>query len=154
VALTATSAVVIATLGLGVFAGPAWAQKKPTITCTGFSGLIVLKGDTIGSVSGCSGATGGSGTYSSGPGFSVYSTRMTIRWANGTSTTVGFFADVSNSNKGCASGYKMKAKGRVSADTNGSTAYGAKVAFAFCELPTATNEIYTMTMPTGGKFKL
>jgi len=153
VALTATSVVMVATVGSAVLAGPAWAQKH-SITCTGFTGMIVLQGDTFGSVSGCSGDTGGSGTYMSGPGFSVHATRMTVAWENGTSTTVGFFTDVSNGNKGCTSGFKMKAKGRVSADTNGSTAYGAKVAFAFCELPTATNEIYTMTMPTGGKFKL
>jgi len=153
VALTATSVVMVVTVGSGVLAGPAWAQKK-SITCTGFSGLIVLKGETVGSLSGCSGATGGSGTYSSGPYFSVYSTRMTIRWANGTSTTVGFLADVSNNNTGCSSGFKLKAKGRVSADSNGSTASGAKVSFKFCEVPTFTKGIYTMAIATGGKFKL
>lgn len=153
VALTITSVVMVTTVGSGVLAGPAWAQKR-TITCSGFNGLIVLQGDTVGSLWGCSGGTGGTGTYASGPNFSVNATKMTVTWANGTSTTLGFLAHIPNGTKGCSSGFKFKAKGRVSADTNRSTANGAKVAFAFCELPTAMNEIYTMTMPTGGKFKL
>jgi len=153
VALAVTSVVMVSTVGSGLLAGPAWAQKK-TITCTGFNGLIVLQGDTTGSVWGCSSGTGGSGTYISGPGFSLSATSMTIKWANGTSTTVGFVAHIPNGTKGCSVGFKFKAKGRVSADTNGSTGNGSKVAFAFCELPTAMNEIYTMTMATGAKFKL
>jgi hypothetical protein len=143
----------VATVASGVLAGPAWAQKR-TITCTGFSGVIVVTGETVGSVWGCSGDTGSTGSYFSGPGFSVNTTSLTITWANGTSTTATFATHVANTNIGCSNGFKLKTKGRVSADTSGSTRVNSKVSFAFCELPTVSKGIYTMTMPTVGKFKL
>ena len=154
VALTATSVVMIATAASVVLAGPAWAQK-PSITCTGFSGTLVLEAETVGHVSGCSPSTGGWGTVTSGPGFSLSTyTRVTITWANSTWTTAKFVAKATASEKGCpADEFKFKAKGKVTADTSGSTAAGAKFAFQFCEISTG-QYVYSMSMPSGGKLKL
>ncbi len=154
VALPVIGVVSLSMVGTGVLAGPAWARGKGSITCTGFSGTLVLKGETVGTLSGCSGGTGGSGVYSSGPNFSISTTRMAIRWANATSTTVTVSANASAGDKGCASGFRFKAKGKVTANTNRSTSVGGKVVMAFCEAPTATSLVYSMWMPSGGKDKL
>ncbi len=153
VALTVIGVVSLSMVGTTVVAGPAWARNKGSFTCTGFSGTLVLAGQTVGTLSGCSGGTG-SGVYSSGPNFSLSATRMAIRWANATATTVTITAHATAGDKGCANGFRFKAKGHVTADTNRSTSVGAKVVMVFCEAPTATGGVYTMWMPTGGKDKL
>ena len=154
VALTATSVVMIATVASVVPAGPAWAQK-PSITCTGFGGTLLLMGETVGRVSGCSPGTGGWGTVTSGPGFSVSITRVTITWGNLSRTSATFQAHPMANEKGCpANEFKLKAKGKVTGDTSGSTAVGAKFAFQFCEISSGVYGVYSMSMPAGGRLKL
>jgi len=154
VALTATSVVIIATAASVVPAGPAWAQK-PSITCTGFSGTLVLLGETVGRVTNCSGHTDGWGTVTSGPDFSLLDpTRVTIAWGNSTWTTAKFVASATTTEKGCpANEFKFKAKGKVTGNTNDSTTVGQKFAFQFCESSSLTG-VYGMSMPAGGKLKL
>ena len=111
--------------------------------------------ETVGVVSGCSGQTGRWGTVTSGKDFSLSTTRMMIRWANSTWTSVIFQAAATATEKGCpANEFKFKAKGRVTGNTNGSTASGQKFAFKFCEIATSAHEVYSLSMPSGGKLKL
>ena len=63
-------------------------------------------------------------------------------------------AKATTTEKGCpANEFKFKAKGKVTGNTNGSTAVGQKFAFQFCESTSLTG-VYSMSMPIGGKLKL
>ncbi len=121
VALIGTSVVMVATVASGALASPAWAHGKPVINCTGFSGSVAADGTSTGNVWGCSGKTGGTGTFTSGS-LNDSPTWMMITWANSTTTGFRFVAPAAAKDNPCpAAEFKIKASGRVTSDTDRST---------------------------------
>ena len=136
--------------GTLAFAQPAWAKKKPTFTCTG----MTVNSTNNGTVSGCGGNTGGTGTISN---YFIISridpiNTVTITWANADTTSWTWrSAKGVKKPKGCPSGAQETIrKGTVTADTTGSTAVGATVKVEDC----AVSSLGTFTLRTGTTLKL
>jgi hypothetical protein len=116
--------VAMALVGIVPHAGAITKAKKPApVTCTAISG-INDSGETL-TLSGCSGATGGSGT-AAGPFFAP----TVITWASGGQTTVTF-APKPGTTKGCPAGdFSAKLRrGRVTSSTIAGTTGGFHVSF-------------------------
>ena len=122
--LTPISLVMAAMVAFGTFAAPAWAKKPPTFTCASLTGILdasFIDNNGSGTISGCTGNTGGTGTFASDSAF----TTATITWAN--SDTTAFTLSSTPIKHGCDKG-----RGVVTADNTGSTAIGATVKLKYC----------------------
>jgi len=157
VGLLLTSVTITITAVLASPTAPAWAAKKPTFICTTLSGTegpapTGAGGITEGSVSGCSGDTGGSGAFVGYPD-------MTITWANSKTTSVSIpnpKVRFSRKQPPCSSGptiSEYRASGRVTADTTGSTAVRARVNILLCR-DAVEPDIAYLSIPSGGRFTL
>jgi hypothetical protein len=136
----------------GVPPGSARAKSHPAIICMGYSGDITPSG-TRGSLTGCSGNTGGSGI--------VFGNATTIFWANSTTTSFSFgrrSAQPSKPTSKCPAStlwvFRTQ-KGHVTADTTGSTRNGAKVKIpTMCEWWINQNNNAGFQIAQGGRVKL
>jgi hypothetical protein len=136
----------------GVSSGSARGKSHQAIMCMGYSGDVTPSG-TRGSLTGCSGNTGGSGT--------VFGNATTIFWANSTRTSFSFGRHNPQPSKPTS---KCPAstlwvfsteKGHVTADTTGSTSNGAKVKIpTICEWWISQNYDAGFQMAQGGRVKL
>jgi hypothetical protein len=103
------------------FAGAASASSPKLsypVKCHALTGTV----GATGTISGCNGTTGGSGTFPAVP-----SSSATVTWANGKTTTASFnYSQVSSSTQTCpSSDSEYKITGTVSADTTGSIPVGS-----------------------------
>jgi hypothetical protein len=107
------------------FAGPASvATPSSAVTCNHLKGSIVTDTATL---SGCSAATGGSGSISS-----FVPTGGNIAWSNG--TTTDYTSTYTNSGTKCPStAFEVNIKGTVSSSTNTSIPVGAVVKMKMCD---------------------
>jgi hypothetical protein len=103
------------------FAGSASASSPKVsypVKCHSLTGTV----GATGTISGCNGNTGGSGSFPAVPASSA-----TVTWANGKTTKASFnYATVSSSAQTCpSSDSEYKITGTVSADTTGSIPVGS-----------------------------
>lgn len=126
VVLTVASLALASTVAVGAFAGPAWAGKKATFTCTHIGG-----NSTTVTISGCGGNTGGSSVPLS---VGTLATGGKLGWVNGQSTTVTLTPTAKKKEHGCpaTTSSEFKIKGKVTADTTGSAPAGSKLKGTVC----------------------
>jgi hypothetical protein len=150
----ATTSLVMAFMFVGDFGGSAYAKKSPDIICKRLNGTLSANGTQGGSgtISGCSGNTGGSGVFSS----DFFFTNVTVTWAN--SLTTSFTLNnqrLSKTNRCPTTGpmsSEQQGKGVVTRDDTHSTAVGATVKLKICsEMAVDVDQI---SMPSGGRFRL
>ena len=136
----------------GVSSGSARGKGQQAIVCMGYSGDITPSG-TRGSLTGCSGNTGGSGV--------VFGNGTTIFWANSRTTSFSFGkrnAQPSKPTSKCPASTLWvfrSEKGHVTSDTTGSTNNGAKVKIpTICEWWISQNKDAGFQIAQGGRVKL
>ena len=137
---------------IGVSGGYARGKSQQAIICKGYSGDVTPSG-TRGSLTGCSGNTGGSGI--------VFGNATTIFWANSTTTSFSFgrrTVPPSKPTSKCPASTLWvfpTEKGHVTADTTGSTSNGAKVKIpTLCEWWISQNNDAGFQTAQGGRVKL
>ncbi len=130
-------------------ASPAGAKPPKGITCSKLSGSANTSTgadktkDTV-----CTGTTGASGKSKG----MVTDTTVTVKWANGKSTT---FTQTATASSGCTQPNSLTEveSGSVTADTTGSTTIGAAVSGTVCVVPSATNpDVFKISLLPGTKF--
>jgi hypothetical protein len=111
------------------FAGTASAATPlSAVTCSHLKGSIITDTATL---SGCSAATGGSGSISS-----FVPTGANVTWSNG--TTTGYTSTYTSSGTKCpSSAFEVNIKGTVSSSTNTSIPVGAVVKMKVCDYTTS-----------------
>lgn len=139
------------TVVTAAFGGAASAAPKPVITCTSYSATFFYSGDT-GSVSGCSGQTGGTGTLTFVSNQSG-ATTLTVTWANSDRTAATIpVGGPGRKSQQCPDALRNTVKGRVSADSTGSTAVGAKLRIRVCQYQVGAEGIEHLA--PGGTFTI
>jgi hypothetical protein len=117
-------------LGAFAFSNPAGAGTTLKIKCTSLTGTIA---GSSWSLSGCSGNTGGTGT------FPPTNFNITITWANGKSTSFQYSAisgvDSDPDPHGTCPALRneIEVKGTVTSDSTGSAPVGGLAYFELCE---------------------